>query len=299
MSVAISPSMERPYGVERVCSAWEAPRSSFYAQRAATGSTSKPIRSMKRGPKPLLADEELLVLIREDLVSSPFHGEGHRKVWARLRIVKKVKVSRKRILRIMREHGLLSPHRGRRLEGAAHTGEIITTRPNEMWGTDGIRVLTVEDGWGWVFSSVEHWNAECVGWHVCKTGDRFAALEPIAMGIDRIFGGVEADVARGLSMRMDHGTQYLSDHFLNQVRFWGIRPSFAFVEQPQTNGVAERFNRTLREQALNGRIFRNLDEVRKAVAEFVERYNHHWRLEKLGYLSPVMARLAHAEGIAA
>jgi len=66
-----------------------------------------------------------------------------------------------------------------------------------------------------------------------------------------------------------------------------------------SNGVAERFNRTLREQALNGRIFRNLEEVRVAVAEFVERYNHHWRLEKLGYLSPVMARLAHAEGVAA
>ncbi len=66
-----------------------------------------------------------------------------------------------------------------------------------------------------------------------------------------------------------------------------------------SNGVAERFNRTLREQVLNGRIFRNLEEVRKAVAEFVERYNQHWRLEKLGYLSPIMARVAHAEGIAA
>ena len=260
---------------------------------------SKPTRPRKRGPKPLIADEKLLALIREDLASSPFHGEGHRKVWARLRIVKEVKVSRTRILRIMREHGLLSPHRGRCQDGPAHTGKIITTRPNEMWGTDGIRVLTVDDGWGWVFSAVEHWNAECVGWHVCKTGDRFAALEPIAMGIDRIFGRVEGGVARGLSLRMDHGTQYLSDHFVNQVRFWGIRPSFAFVEQPETNGVAERFNRTLREQALNGRIFRDLDEIRKAVAEFVERYNQHWRLEKLGYLSPVMARLAHAEGVAA
>ena len=36
------------------------------------------------------------------------------------------------------------------------------------------------------------------------------------------------------------------DHFVNQVRFWGIKPSFAFVEEPQTNGVAERFNRMAR-----------------------------------------------------
>ena len=45
---------------------------------------------------------------------------------------------------------------------------------------------------------------------------------------------------------MDHGSQYLSGHFTNQIKFWGIQPSYAFVEQPQTNGVAERFNRTLK-----------------------------------------------------
>ena len=59
---------------------------------------------------------------------------------------------------------------------------------------------------------------------------------------------------------------------------------------PQTNGVAERFNRTLKEQAINGRIFKNLDEVRRAVAIFVERYNAEWLVEKLGFVSPSNAR---------
>ena len=112
-----------------------------------------------------------------------------------------------------------------------------------------------------------------VGWHVCKVGNRFAALEPIAQGLGRLYGSVEADVARGLALRMDHGSQYLSDHFLNQLRYWGIHPSFAFVEEPETNGVVERWNRTLKEQAVYGRVFRNLAEVRAAVAAFVERYN--------------------------
>ncbi len=92
---------------------------------------------------------------------------------------------------------------------------------------------------------------------------------------------------------MDHGTQYMADHFLNQVKFWGVAPSFAFVAQPQTNGVAERFNRTLKEQAIYGRVFRNIEEVRRAVGEFVERYNAHWRLEKLGFRTPQEARQAH------
>ena len=103
----------------------------------------------------------------------------------------------------------------------------------------------------------------------------------------------DADVARGLALRMDHGSQYLSDHFLNQLRYWGIRPSFGFVEEPETNGVAERWNRTLKEQAIHGRIFQNLDAVRTTVADFVERYNTSWRLEKLGYHTPIEAREEH------
>ena len=119
-----------------------------------------------------------------------------------------------------------------------------------MWGTDGVRVFTVDDGWGWIFTAVEHWNAECVGWHVCKRGDRFAALQPISMGLAGLYGSTAAGAARGLALRMDHGSQYLSDHFTNQIKFWGIQPSYAFVAEPQTNGVAERFNRTLKEQII-------------------------------------------------
>jgi transposase InsO family protein len=112
------------------------------------------------------------------------------------------------------------------------------------------------------------------------------------MGLKTYLGGTVADAGRGVALRMDHGTQYTSDHFLNQIRFWGITPSFAFVAEPETNGVAERFNRTLKEQAIYGRIFRDIEEVREAADAFVKRYNAHWRLEKLGFQTPLEARQA-------
>ena len=231
MSATVSPTSAKRYGVARVCAIWAQPRSSFYAWRRnnTTGSAEPVTPARKRGPKTGLSDTELLGKIQADLVRSPFQGEGHRKVWARLRILDEVRVSRKRVLRIMRENQLLSPYRGRKATGEKHTGSIITEAPNVMWGTDGTKILTVDDGYVWLFSAVEHWSAECVGWHVVKHGTRYAALEPIAMGLHDIYGGVQAGVARGLSLRMDHGTQYLSDHFLNQARYWGIKPSFAFV----------------------------------------------------------------------
>ena len=291
MSAEMSPGAHQRYGLKRVCDVLEFPRSSVYAQRQRESGKVIPLAPQKRGPKPKVSDADLLAAIRADLAASPFVGEGHRKVWARLRL-SGIRVARKRVCRVMRENNLLSPHRTPKGSSDPHTGTIITTAPDMMWGTDGIRIETVEDGWVWVFSAVDHFNAECVGWHAVKIGNRFAALEPIAQGLARHFGSTGADAARGLSLRFDHGTQYMADHFLNQVKFWGIAPSPAFVAEPQTNGVAERFNRTLKEQAIHGRIFQNLTAVRQAVSEFVERYNVHWRLEKLGFLSPLEARQA-------
>jgi transposase InsO family protein len=103
-------------------------------------------------------------------------------------------------------------------------------------------------------------------------------------------GKVAADAGRGLSLRMDHGTQYLSEHFQNQLKHWGIKPSFAFIEQPQTNGVAKRFIRTSKEQVIYGRVFQNLQKVREAVRHFVDIYNRVWLVEKNGFKSPWQAR---------
>jgi len=189
---------------------------------------------------------------------------------------------------------LLSPHRVPQGMPSLHDGSIQAEAPNQMWGTDGIRIQTVEDGWVWVFSAVDHFDACCVGIHAVKLGNRFAALQPIAQGLQAEFGATGANAGLGLKLRMDHGTQYTADDFLKQIEFWGIDKSFAFVAEPQTNGVAERFNRTLKEQAIHGRIFRNLEKVRQAVTEFRDRYNRHWRLEKLGFMSPLEARQSHA-----
>ena len=204
--------------------------STFYAAPP----DSEPLR---RGPAPAVTNEELYVLIADDLACSPFSGEGHRMVWARLRI-SGVCASRRRVCRLMREHGLLSPRRARQGKGTSHEGTITTDAPDLMWGTDGTRVLTAEEGMCWVFTTVDHCNCEVVGRHVCKRGHRFAALQPVAQGLARHFGGVTADAGRGLKLRLDNGAQYVSEHFRNQVRFWGVEASYAFIEQPQTNGVA-------------------------------------------------------------
>ena len=148
MSGTASGATDRPYGVKLVCQTWQQPRSSYYADRQVAGLPVKLTQLGKRGPKTTLSDTELLELIRADLTASPFQGEGHRKVWARLRVRDGVKVGRRRVLKLMRENNLLSPYRGRRGNPRLHQGEIITPAPNLMWGTDGAKVFTVEEWLG-------------------------------------------------------------------------------------------------------------------------------------------------------
>ena len=83
-----------------------------------------------------------------------------------------------------------------------------------------------------------------------RSGDRFEALEPVRQGVLRHFGRVEKDAAKGLALRHDHGSNYMSRDFQAEIRFLGIESSPSFVRQPEGNGVAERFIRTLKENFL-------------------------------------------------
>jgi len=234
----------------------------------------------------------VLSAIRADLARSPWIGEGYRKVWARLRVLDGLRIARKRVLRLMRENGLLSPHRHLPHHDAAHDGRITTAAPNLMWGTDATQIPTVQDGKVWLFAVVEHWNAEGMGWHVAKIGDRYAAAQAVGMAVKTVFGAVAGGIARGVALRHDHGSPFMADHFQNQIKFWGMAPSFAFVAEPETNGVAERFFRTFKEQVVYGRIYQTIDDVRAAVRAFFERYNDQWLVEKNGLRSPHQTRIA-------
>jgi len=296
VSVMRSPEVDLVYGVKRVCLAWDQPRSTYYARIAPAKTRPADFVAKKRGPKTAVSDDELLTSIKETIEASPFKGEGYRKVWVNLKFgPKRLRVGANRVLRIMRQEDLLSPYRHRKADPNLHDRTIITDVPNKMWGTDGTQVTTIDDGNIWIFSAIEHWNAECIGIYVCKAGTRFNAVQPVLEGVQSIFGSVNRGVAQGLRLRLDHGSANCSEHFQNEIRRLGIEPSFSFVQEPQTNGVVERFNRTLKEQAIYGKVFKNVDEVRQAVLEFRNNYNRFWRLGKLGFMTPLEARGRYQE----
>jgi len=286
MRTQVSPSTSRRYPLALICRVYGLARSSVYAARPASTTAA----AGKRGPNTPVSDAELLTAIRQVLMTSPFHGEGYRKVRARLSQTG-IRVGGKRVLRLMRQHQLLAPRRlGPPNGNPAHDGRIITDRPNVMWGTDATRFLTKQDGWCWFFGAVDHHTDEVVGWHVAKRGDRWAALQPLREGVQTMFGAFAKEIARGLQIRCDWGPQYSAAAWIQEVHWLGMTISPSFVGEPQCNGVAERFMRTLKEHCLYLHQFESVEHAREVIGEFIHRYNDEWLIERLGHRTPVQAR---------
>lgn len=124
---------------------------------------------------------------------------------------------------------------------------------------------------------------------------RFEALEPVRQGVRHYFGGFDRNIARGLAVRHDHGSQYMSEHFQKEIAFLGIDSSPAFVRAPEGNGCAERFIRTLKENLLWVRHFETIEELRQALLEFRTLYNTTWLIERHGFMTPTAFRQQRVE----
>ena len=120
MSRTVSPVTGKPYGLAPVCRVWRLARSGVYRHRA-----PPPPATQRRGPLGAMSDEALTEAIRGVLAASPFHGEGHRKVWARLRHAG-TRTSMRRVLRLMRAERPAGARRGLARRG----GRATTTAPS-------------------------------------------------------------------------------------------------------------------------------------------------------------------------
>ena len=287
MSRVVSPSRKRSYGVLQVTRVWGAARATLYRHRRC----DEPGAGRRPGPVGAMPDEALVEAIRKLLADSPFHGEGYRKIWARLRFAG-IRTSKRRVLRLTREHGLQAPGRVGRPHGPkAHDGTIRTERVDVMWGTDLTSTMTGE-GQASIFVTVDHASTECLGIHAARRATRFEALEPLRQSVRACFGAFAEGIASGLKLRHDHGSQFVADDFQREVAFLGIASSPAFVREPEGNGCVERFIRTLKENLLWVRRFDTIEDLRLALHAFKDTYNRTWIVERHAYQTPAAVRAA-------
>ena len=235
-----------------------------------------------------MADDELLGAIRREIAESPFLGEGHKKVCARLRL-RGVRTSRKRVLRLMRGAGLLAPTpQVRKRSERLHEGTITVTVPDTLWATDATEAHSRSDGRCAVFAIVDHATGEAFV-DAAPRMDRFAAADLLREVCTERFGSVDRAVASGLALRYDGGPCFRSAHYQAEVDHLGIARSPAYHYEPETNGCVEKFIGTLKEQVLWIERFDTLEELRARIRRFARDFNQHWLLERHGYRTPAQA----------
>lgn len=259
-------------------------------------------RTGKRGRKPRHTDDKVLQEIKVEIGNSKFNAEGYMKVKKRMekRETNTLVAGKERVNRIMRENNLLSPNRKeKKVDKRAHDGTIITQMPNIMWATDGKKFWIDGLGWHWFFGVIDHFNDEILSWHIAKKGNRFAAMEPVRSAVRKTFGTVDKDVCKGmkLQLRSDHGSQYDSADFMNEMKYLGLEMSKAFVRSPECNGIIERFHRTLEEQVLQIQTFSSFEEAYNTINQFIKNYNTDWILHRLNYCSPIEYRGKYAQSL--
>jgi len=212
-------------------------------------------------------DEQIVMACGEKL------AYGYRRVTWWLRRKEGLVVNRKRVLRVMRERGLLVRSRRLRARRRKEWGRVEASRPNEIWQSDMTKIWAGPAmGWAYLVSVIDCCTREIVGWNLaqrCRTEDALTAIEQAVL--QRLpAGSREAD----LTLTTDNGTQFTSSRFLETLGRLGITHRRTAYHHPEGNSYIERFHRSLKEEEVWTAEYRSLEEARASIAAWIEEYNH-------------------------
>lgn len=183
----------------------------------------------KRGPKPPVSDVIIEQEIKGVIWDPDYLDYGYRRVWAVLRFDRDLVVGQKRIQKMMQQYQWQCkiPHhiapRGHR------EGTVEKPASNMMWGTDGTKFWTQEDGWCWFFPVIDHHDREIIGHRTSKEGTARAALDALEMAAINRFGALEKNTIPGIDLKLDHGCQNTAHLFLNETRWLGWLQSCLYL----------------------------------------------------------------------
>jgi len=237
-----------------------------------------------------MEDAFLTERIRE--IHGDFRGVyGSPRIHAELRMAQGIRVSRKRVERLMAEagiSGLIERKRGRttiRVPGVRVADDLVgrNFRPaaaNVLWVAD-ITHLRTWQGWLYLAAVQDAFSRRIVGWAMADNMRAELVVDALQMGLARRRPEV------GLIHHSDQGSQYVSLAFGQRARDAGIAVSMGSKGDCFDNAVAESFFATLKKELVHRRSWPTRRELQSAVFDYIESfYNRERRHSTLGYLSP-------------
>jgi putative transposase len=215
---------------------------------------------------------------------------GYRRVRAQL-VRQGWKVNHKRILRLMRSDNLLCVRRRKFLftTDSRHglpiypnlIGGLVVTSIDQLWVAD-ITYIRLQLEFVYLAVLLDAFSRRCLGWALQRSLETVLALEALRMALRH------RRPKPGLVHHSDRGVQYASRDYTAELQQHGIRISMSRTASPYDNAQAESFMKTLKYEEVYRTEYRNLEDARASIGEFLDKIYNRERLHSaLGYCPPL------------
>lgn len=278
MKFAFMAAQEVAFPVAALCRVLGVTRSGYYAWK------KRPPSKMARSNARLAAEVAGAHRASRGIYGSP---RIHRDLRAR-----GIRVSRKRIERLMRETGLKGrqKRRFRCTTDSRHAFPLAPnvlarqfdpSEPNRVWAAD-VTFIGTEQGWLYLAVLIDLFSRRIVGWAVSTTNDRNLALEALNAALRT------RKPAEGLIHHSDRGSPYASHDYVAALRKHGIVPSMSRAGDCYDNAVVESFFGSLKAELIGDAIYPSKAVAAATLGDYIDNfYNPQRRHSHIGYVSPI------------
>jgi putative transposase len=204
--------------------------------------------------------------------------DGYRMVAALTRQKLGRAVNRKRVLRVMRERKLIQ--RRRPLNRRKRPGFFIVERPRQLWQLDMTSIWVAEHGWCYLNAIIDCCTREIVGWELnlrCRADEAMAVVDQAVKAYDIQPGE--------LTLGSDNGSAFTARRFRAKLGKLEIRHRRGGYRDPESQAFIESWFGKLKEREVWLNEYETLDDARRGIAGYVERY-HHRPHSGLNYRTP-------------
>jgi len=260
------------WSLPRVLTVLRLKRSVYFSWKLKSRGNVREDGSGKREQLSRLLPEEEAAIVSYAKAHPP---EGYRRLGWMMVDEDVAYVSPSTVYNVLDQHDLL--YRWKRPE-ASVTKVTPPSSPNQRWHTD-IMYLWLADRWYFFVGVIDGYSRYVVHWELLTSMQAEEITLVVQWALERCPGAHPVIVN-------DNGGQFTGKEFKKLLKRFQLQQIRTKVRHPESNGIIERFHRSLREK-LSEKDLKNLSRAREIIGEWVDYYNHHRLHGGIQYLRPV------------